>query len=53
LALYHFAVRENRYSGFANLAKPSLVDYQLVAAKAQTLSQKASTSKTFTKPSLF
>jgi hypothetical protein len=43
-----FVVGENRYSEFANRAKPSHVDYQLVAAKAQMLSQKASTLETFT-----
>jgi hypothetical protein len=49
-ALYQSAVPENRYSESASLAIPSLVDYPLVAANAQMLSQKASTSKTFTNP---
>jgi hypothetical protein len=43
-----FVLPENKYSEFANLAKPNPVDYQPVAANAQILSQQASTLETFT-----
>lgn len=52
-ALPPLAMVENRCSGFANLAKPSLVDCQLFVSKARSPSQKASTPNMFTQPFLF